>query len=302
MLFTNGDNDTFPLWYAQEVEGVRQDVTVIVMSYLNTSWYAKQLRDLTAPCKPNQNPYADSTVVICQRPYNARLGPKVYTNDLVKSPAALAFAPPGQRPPTKTILPMTNAQIDQIASAAPFRLSESQVFTASRIQSVLRADEVMLPADMFLAFIIKEAIEDRPVYFATTTEAYRELGLENHVLRQGVAFKLINGPIQPDLARGILPMPAELVPVSGPFVDLPRTAELVHNVFVEHESFPDKFTAWVDIATQQIPLYYGYTHYTLAQAYAQVGDSIRAEQEAAQVNRYFRLGNMRRSKEQGGTL
>ena len=105
-----------------------------------------------------------------------------------------------------------------------------------------------------------------------------------------MAYKLINGPIIPNLEAGIIPMPPELAPATGPVLDLQRTAALVDSVFVHHSGFPESFRNWVDGATQQIPMYYGYTHWGLAQAYAAVGDTAASERHMIAGEKFLALG------------
>ena len=282
VLFTNGDNDTFPLWYIQEVEGVRQDVTVMVMSYLNTGWYVKQVRDLTTPCPEGVDPAEHPTRIICQRPYDVAAGPAFYD-----TPELL-------RPPTRSIIPLSDQQIEEVAMTRPFRLEQAQVFPAGSIEAMIPPGGVLLPSDVFMANIIAGSIDDRPIFFAMTTTAYENLGLRPWLVRTGVAFKLHDGPDPTTMAGVHRVPPSELSGYIGPYLHLPRTEALLSDVFVHHPGFPEEWGHWVDRATEGIPQYYAFTHMGLSQILATTGDSVAANHHMDRFESFFRLALLRR--------
>jgi len=280
VVFTNGDNDTFPLWYLQEAEGIRRDVTVMVMSYLNTPWYVKQIRELTRPCPEGVDPLADPTVIVCQRPYDVDNGPEFY--------ASLAT------PPTRSILPLSDSEIDTIAATGVYALSAPSAFTAGRIDVTLPQNDIIIPADMFMATIVRSAIEDRPIYFAMTTQAYEELRLRPFLIRQGVAYKLNNGPVVADSASGIFqPTDPRYASYTGANLDVTRTEALASNVFMHRGGFPEEWGHWVDYATEGIPFYYGFTHVALSLAHQAMGNTEAAERHNARAEEFLRLGQVR---------
>ena len=79
IVFTNGDNDTFPLWCIQAIENFRNDVRVANLSLLRTSWYVKQLRDHEPKIPLNLSDYEIETLV----PYRDSTGRVWQTNDIV---------------------------------------------------------------------------------------------------------------------------------------------------------------------------------------------------------------------------
>jgi len=257
VLFTNGDNDTFPLWYLQEVEGIRRDVTVIVLSYLNTDWYPKQLRALTTPCRPGQNPMSDPTRIICQRPYPGN-GPRVYA--------------PGPAP-TRSIFSLRDDQIDAVVHAQVMQVTEQGTYFAARgIQVPIQQGKYLFASDQFVLSIIQQAWGDRPIFFASTTNVQYELGLAPYVARQGMAFKLVT----PQEGARLLKMPtAEYSPVLGAYMDADHGSTLLNKVFTLR-GLEDR-AHWADDATRNIPIHYYYAFMAQAQAEQMRGNAAEAQ-------------------------
>jgi hypothetical protein len=277
VLFTNGDNDTFPLWYLQEVEGIRRDVTVIVLSYLNTPWYARQLRDLTQPCPEPNAAAADPTRIICQRAYETEPLPGFYGTPT---------------PPTRTILPLTDAEISQ-ATAWPggyTRLPADVVFEARGVQAVLPANKVLTPADRFLLQIVRSAWGDRPIFFASTTNVMYELDLWRHVTRTGFGFRLT----APDETEGLLRMPTgeNFSPLLGSYMDVERHRALLDQVF-SYRAMGAERRNWPDDATRNIPMHYAYAFFAMAGAEQLLGRGEAAEAYAARGEEFQALAERR---------
>jgi hypothetical protein len=272
-----------------------------VMSYLNTPWYAKQLRDLTTPCLPNVSPNDEPTRIVCQRPYRPESGPDFYRPLLTRGDTSGVSAEPRRGgAPTASILPLTDEEIEQVANTPPRQTADRQVFRTHGIESTIPEGTVMVPADIFLAQIIHASLGDRPLYFAMTTQAYDELNLRPYLIRQGVALKLNGGPVEPDPGRGIYEVPeSQLSPVIGPYIDVTRTEKLLTDVFVHRGGLPEKWGHWVDSATDGIPSYYGYSHMGLAFVYQAHAREADAERHMAIAEKWLRLANQRYMRARG---
>jgi hypothetical protein len=220
VIFTNGDNDTFPLWYAQEVEGVRQDVTVIVGQYLFTPWYIKQLQQLTEPGR--------------QRPFDPAQGAGLFS-----APAA---------PPSRSIITLTPEQMDAVGGA---ELDRDVTVTFPQLAVTYPKGTVLDRSAQLAISVIHDAIAERPIYFAASAGLMGQLGLEPWGVRHGLAVKLelrrLEGPQPAGLVRGSEAYGAE-------YFDLARSLHLYDEVYA-YRGIRDR-RIWQDRATLNIPWHF----------------------------------------------
>jgi hypothetical protein len=161
IVVTNGDNDTFPLWYAQEVEGFRRDVTVAVTTYLDTDWFVRQMI---------RRPIAT---------YDAAKGPAIYRNQVWKKPSG---------PPLK----MSFAEADAIPEY--IQLNEPQIFRQGNITLNIQPG-YLVRDELVLLRLIKDAFPERPIYLSTGGGGSLASSLQPYLVSQGFVQKLVDHPV-----------------------------------------------------------------------------------------------------------
>ncbi|MDZ7401964.1 MAG: DUF2723 domain-containing protein [candidate division KSB1 bacterium] len=172
ILFTNGDNDTFPLWFLQYVKQIRRDIRVVNLSLLNTPWYIKQLRD-----QEPRVPISLKDVEIDQltpifwpesRIIKIPVPPEVYQQELQELEHRTEFVKKAKEEPPEII----------------FELGPTFIGKAIRIQ------------DWMVLNIIATNQFRKPIYFAVTVSRESMLNLSDYLRMDGLAYKLVTYPGQ----------------------------------------------------------------------------------------------------------
>ena len=201
ILFTNGDNDTFPLWYVQEVEGYRTDVRVCNLSYLQTDWYIDQMKrpayeSAALPISADESKYAYDV-----RSYNYvinRLADSITVRnalDYLYSDESWTKDVPGygalnHLPTNQLYIPVDANAVVASGTVAP-ALKDSIV---SRIVPDFSNKRGFTMSEIASLDIINTNAEQgwkRPVYFAVTVGNSYYLGLEDYFSRTGLAYQVV---------------------------------------------------------------------------------------------------------------
>jgi hypothetical protein len=287
VLFTFGDNDTFPLWYLQEVEGIRRDVQVVVGEYLKTDWYARQIRDLTRPCPAGVDPLSDPSRIVCQRPYEELAAVRYGTGPAQVPGQVVIDMGVAVRPPERAALTLDDGAIDRVVGTF-LPVDEDVTVDLGPIRTTIRGGTTFTARERLTLQILVDSLDERPVYFSSPVSTPLTLGLGDRLVREGMAFRvsLEDPATRPDVAR----MPNDAYALAtGPFVSSERTGRLLDEVFVHSGGLPD-WDFWPD-PTVGVPDYYAWAYLAVARAAFMRGEDGTGERYLREAERWSVLGS-----------
>ena len=200
ILFTGGDNDTFPLWYVQEVEGFRTDVRVCNLSLLGTDWYIGQMKRKTyeseaLPISLNEANFAsgkNDIVPFAEMPsVKNGIDLKEYMG-LVRDNNAAIQVPlqSGEMtsilPSSVLIVPVNQAAVRKMNIVQP----ELQPFLKDTMQWTYGKKD-LYKADLIMLDIIATNDWKRPIYFSGTLSSENYLNLKEYMQLEGYTYRLL---------------------------------------------------------------------------------------------------------------
>ncbi len=209
ILFTNGDNDTFPLWYVQEVEGIRTDVRVVNLSYLGGDWYIDQMRAKAYESDPvpfslKKEKYIQGTRDIVL--FNEKIDGYYDLKELVDFVASDSRKSKTRSPfardelldffPTKKFLLKIDSAHVMNTGTVPDRLAASML----KEMKWEYPSEVVYKNDLMVLDLLANNNWERPIYISITVPGSAYMGLEKYFQVEGLAYRIV--PVKVDEVDG----------------------------------------------------------------------------------------------------
>ncbi|HMP28507.1 MAG TPA: DUF2723 domain-containing protein, partial [Saprospiraceae bacterium] len=194
IIFTYGDNDTYPLWYAQEVENVRRDVRVVNLSLIAVDWYINKLRNKVNDSKPikltipaEQYLYKNLNQVMLPDASQSQFG----SLNMID---ALNMAASGQKSSNGlTYITTSNLYIsvDKEKFAAAGLIGDDPSTFVENLPITLPNAQYMTKDDVAILDLIASNINERPIYFSVTCKNDKLMGLNDYMQSEGLALRII---------------------------------------------------------------------------------------------------------------
>jgi hypothetical protein len=200
VIFTNGDNDTFPLWYAQEVEGIRTDVRVMNLSYLAADWYIEQM---------HRKAYESDPIPLSLTLDKYRSGKRdvVYIIDRLKGftnlkqvmeflasddPRTKQLPNTSQEvdfiPARKFIIPVDSAKVIQNGTVP---LSKADRVSSQMLWELEGSRNYITKNHMMILDLLATNNWERPIYYAITVSEDNYLNLDKYFQMEGLAYRVV---------------------------------------------------------------------------------------------------------------